>query len=45
MDPPLLEAQSSFAENEGAASNLNTEPAGPARFDPEDLRDDLDDLE
>ena len=41
MDPPLLEAQSSFAENEGAASNLNTEPAGPARFDPEDLRDDL----
>jgi len=25
--------------NEGAAGNLNTEPAGPARFDPDDIDD------
>lgn len=35
---PLLEAQSSFAENDQAAAGYKTEPA---KFDPEDLRDDI----
>ena len=41
----MLEAQSSFAENDNLAAAFRTEPNQPARFDPEDLLEGDDDLE
>ena len=42
LDPPLLEAQSSFAEADNMAAAFRTEPNEPARFDPEDIMQDED---